>query len=863
MSNRASFGLLQKCILGPLFRVNPEARSHARQIRRIGILPVRLLCVFILGALVTPGGRLVAQQEPSNEGSVPVPKLGRLLTSEEGGRGRFQMRADPVRQELIAKGLVEFAPREGAWPQPDSPWRWKQVELDEQGQTSERGLYLYVPIESQKSGVVLLTSTGHSELYWNGEPRCGNVYGNGYVQLPVFMRKGVNHLLMRAGRKPFQFRFANPPADLSLGTQDQTVPNLVVGEEIGAWGAMIVFNATEDVADNYQLKVSGQGLRDTVVDVPPIPPLTLRKVAYRIEGEAPVAAGAVDLRIQLQLPEGQVVHEASTKLSIVEPTQLRTVTFVSEIDGSVQYYGLRPALAQGAQDPLPAIVLTCHGAGVEGRGQAASYSSKDWFHIVAPTNRRPFGYDWEDFGRMDAMEVLKLAQEKLRHDPSRVYVTGHSMGGHGAWHLAVTYPDQFAAVGPSAGWISRGTYGRRRPPQGELSAVETLWNRSRSPADTMELVSNLKDLGIYMVHGSADDNVPAAQAKTMAEVLETFHQDWQLHQEPGKGHWWGNDYGDGGTACVDWPFLFDLFARRARPPRSTVRQLEFSTANPGISSRYRWLTIEAQQKHLQVSQAKLHIWPNRRKLQGETKNIARMTIDLSGMGSAENLTIDLDGQVMNEVPVPEHRRLHLERSDQWRVVDSWPLTDKGPHRYGGIKDELDHHLVLVYATGGPAEQRSWAYRKARLDAETFWYRGNASVDLIADRDFEASKYPDRTVVLYGHAESNLCWDSLLSESPVQVRAGRVQVGDREMRGDDLAAYFIRPRPGSEVASVVVVAGTGLAGMRSTYGDTFFGPATRFPDCLVLRAGKEVEPIAAGYFGLDWSVVEGEFAFASE
>lgn len=85
---------------------------------------------------------------------------------------------------------------------------------------------------------------------------------------------------------------------------------------------------------------------------------------------------------------------------------------------------------------------------------AGSYSKKSWLHLVAPINRRPFGFDWEDFGRADAIEVLELAQAKLRHDPSRIYLTGHSMGGHGTWHIGSTFPDRFAAIGPSAGWVS-------------------------------------------------------------------------------------------------------------------------------------------------------------------------------------------------------------------------------------------------------------------------------------------------------------------------------------------------------------------------------------------------------------------------
>ncbi len=40
-------------------------------------------------------------------------------------------------------------------------------------------------------------------------------------------------------------------------------------------------------------------------------------------------------------------------------------------------------------------------------------------------------------------------------DPRHVMVAGHSMGGHGAWHLATTIRDNATALIPAAGWLSK------------------------------------------------------------------------------------------------------------------------------------------------------------------------------------------------------------------------------------------------------------------------------------------------------------------------------------------------------------------------------------------------------------------------
>jgi dienelactone hydrolase len=545
------------------------------------------------------------------------------------------------------------------------------------------------------------------------------------------------------------------------------------------------------------------------------------------------------------------------------------VAFVSKTDGSVQYFSLRPATGLSPDDPRPAIVLSCHGAGVKAPGQAGAYSSKDWFHIVAPTNRRPFGYDWEDFGRMDAMEVLDIVKKSRKHDPSRIYVTGHSMGGHGAWHLGVTYPDKFAAVGPSAGWLSRSTYGRRRSEQSEESPMESLLRRPRKAGDTVALAANLKQHGVYILHGADDDNVPASQAQKMSEVLGEFHKDWYYHAEPGKKHWWSNEYGDGGAACLDWPFMFDMFARHALPPSSAVREVEFVTANPGASSTCHWLAIEGQLRHHDISKAHIHTWPVKRIFKGATENVAVLRLDVRHLRSEEPITVDLDGQEIAEIPYPEEAgALWLGCKDgKWSRIEKPPAEHKGPHRYGSIKDELKHRFLFGYGTAGTAEENSWAFGKARYDAETFWYRGNGSIDIVRDSAFDPERFADRTVVLYGNAETNSAWSSLLKDSPVQVRRGEVTVAQRSFKGDDLSAYFIQPRRDSKVASVIAVAGTGPVGMRSTYFVSFFKSFVRYPDCMVTRVDKEdageSENIAVGFFGSDWTVETGEFSYADE
>lgn len=801
------------------------------------------------------------------------PEFGLLLAPGEAAAGRGRRgfglagASDPIRSRLIDGTLSQYAPEDGQPVEGQDGWQWKRVDFDENGTVQGRGSYLYAPASSDESKVLVLNASGHSEAYVNGQPRGGDIYNYGYVHLPILLHKGTNHLLLRAGRGSFKVRLYAPPSAVFLQKEDATLPDLVAGQTIDTWGAVVVVNATSEPVEGFTLSVMAPGLSDTPTPVPCIPPLTVRKVGFRIRATRPADGETVDGTLQLQKADGRLCHEMPLNIEVAPPNRRRRVTFVSEIDGTVQYFGLVPATQTSTHDPAPAIVLSCHGAGVEAYGQAGAYSPKQWFHIVAPTNRRPYGFDWEDFGRMDAMEVLDIAEKTLRHDPSRIYLTGHSMGGHGAWHLGVTYPERFAAVGPSAGWLSRSSYGRRRNEDTEEAPMEALLNRGQKAGDTVALAANLKRRGVYILHGGDDDNVPAAQARTMAEVLEELHHDWIYHEEPGQGHWWGNEYNDGGSACVDWPFMFDRFAHHALAPASAVREVEFVTANPGVSSQCHWLAIEGQMRHMDLSKAHVESWPGKRLFKGTTENVAILRLDVTGLLAHEPITVELDEQTIADIAYPDDAgSLWLERAeDGWHRIEKPSLRNKGPHRYGSIKEELQHRFLLVYGTKGTPEENAWAFGKARYDAETFLYRGNASMEMQADTAFEPSRDRDRTVVLYGNAQTNAAWPALLGDSPVQVHRGRVQLGDREFEGADLSAILIRPRPDSSVASVVAISGTGPAGMRSTYATSFFVPFVRYPDCVIARvdAGSDQgsKNLAAGYFGLDWSIEDGEFVFA--
>ena len=784
---------------------------------------------------------------------------------------RAMIPADPV-EALVAAGK-KVAPMAG---DPLAPGQgdgsWKAITADSTGWFSDPALrsgWVHFRVTRLQPALFLLEGMGHNMVYVNGTPRIGNRYRAkdqfesweprfDYGLVPIQLEAGENHLLFRCSRGRLKV-VLHPLAKTALfNPLDLTLPDLRVGESLESPGGIVVLNGTNAPLTGLFIRGRGEGVEVPSTALPELLPLGLRKMIFPISAGLAGAAGEVPLTLTLLRRSAageEILDETVITLRRVDAGATCRITFISGIDGSVQYYAINPAA--GRDDAPRALFLSLHGANVEGANQAASYAPKSWGHIVSPTNRRPYGHNWEDWGRMDALEVLALARQRLNIDTSRIYLTGHSMGGHGTWHLGATFPDHFAAIGPSAGWISFWSYGVRDT-SGTGDPAQQLLRRASTPSNTFALAGNYQQHGVYIIHGSKDDNVRVDQSHRMAERLKDFHHDWYFHEQPEAGHWW--DLSDApGADCVDWMPLFDFFARHARPGAERMRMIDFSTANPGISARSGWLTVVDQETPLAVSRARIEFNPATHHFQGSTENIARLALRTPAGAHAAAYQVELDSQ---KVELEGAETLWLEkRGGRWSAGPALRADEKGPHRYGPFKEAFNHRMVFVYGTRGSVTENRWALHKARFDAESFWYQGNGAVDVVADVDFDAEADRDRSVVLYGNSATNAAWKVLLAESPIQVRRSIVQIGKQLLRGDDLAALFIRPRPGSDQACVAVISGTAPGGMRLTNNLPYLYAGAAFPDFTVLNSavlnGKDGGVVAAGFFDSRWNLEKAD------
>ncbi len=757
--------------------------------------------------------------------------------------------------------------------------KWQRVVTDSTGWFSEKSFgerFVAAAINRTAPGPMILEAMGHDIVYVNGTPRVGNQYQQkefreawephfDYSQIPVNLKKGENVLLFRYTRGRLKIKLYPPTTPTGFNSRDVTLPDAVVGSALDAPGGIVLINATGATLRKLSVICAVQGAQPDTTMVPQIPAMGVRKISFRIRLSPRQDKGEILVRLTLvgNRASGYKTLDTTTiPIRVVDKGQARRETFVSSIDGSVQFYGVTPQ--RPGFTGRPALFFSLHGAGVDALNQAASYYPKTWGMVIAPTNRRPYGFSWEDWGRLDALEVLERVKKEYNFDEGRVYLTGHSMGGHGTWFMGATYPDKFAAIGPSAGWITFQSYRFSGSREEKPSATQQMLRRAATGSDLFSLADNYRHFGVYIIHGEKDDNVPREQSLMMIDRLNKInHKDFIYHEQPGAGHWWDISP-EPGADCVDWRPLFDFFARHVRPGVEQIRTIDFTTANPGVSARDNWLTIDAQERQLSLSTARLHVDPGLNLVQGTTDNIQRLAIERNIFDLQKTATVELDSQKVSirADQVTGDRIWFEKQQGTWKQASAPTAAVKGEGRYGTFKESFRNRMALVFGTSGNTDENRWAFERARYDAEKLWYQGNGSLDVLADTEFVPSAEPDRNVILYGNSRTNHLWKTLLQDSPVNVDNGRVELGGKTVKGSDICCIFVRPRQGSDRASVGVISGSGLKGMALSSTVRYLEPGLGLPDLTIFNSEiltkGEAGIVTTGFFGLDWSMTTGEF-----
>lgn len=200
--------------------------------------------------------------------------------------------------------------------------------------------------------------------------------------------------------------------------------------------------------------------------------------------------------------------------------------------GGLDYWLYAPS---GARDGLPLIVYLHGGSGrgddlelvMEAESLPKFLRDGDLAlsaYVVMP--QLPSGETGWNGVTEGLEELIDAVVEECGADAGRVSLTGHSMGGTGAFAVAAALPGRFSCVAPLSG----------------------------SVRDTREMRAALADLPVWAIAGAQDDVVDPAAARDFLAALRAVNPDARYTEVEDAGHFDlpARAYLDGEVGLVRW-----------------------------------------------------------------------------------------------------------------------------------------------------------------------------------------------------------------------------------------------------------------------------------------------------------------------
>ena len=227
------------------------------------------------------------------------------------------------------------------------------------------------------------------------------------------------------------------------------------------------------------------------------------------------------------------------------------------VDGTAHRYQVYLPLDYTPHRAWP-VLLCLHGSGERGAdgllhteigfGSALRRHS-DRYPLIAVFPQAPAETRWPGASARIALAALDATLREFHCDRDRVYLTGLSMGGNGAWYLAYREPERYAAVLVACGWVR---------PNEQHPTAEPVVPPADGPA-IAALARKLRHLPVWQFHGALDDVIPPADSRELAAALGSLGAPARYTELPDVGHaCWDAAYGSPEVAA--WL----LAQRRAR-----------------------------------------------------------------------------------------------------------------------------------------------------------------------------------------------------------------------------------------------------------------------------------------------------------
>lgn len=707
---------------------------------------------------------------------------------------------------------------------------------------------------SEQTRIVVLTRKV-PVFFVNSQRYLGESYSSGFHYTPALLKKGANRILIKfAGKadRHFTFKMKGVRKE-AIFIEDITMPDLIQNQVLKpALVGITLANTSLEWMKNLRLKVKGSDdFDESLTSIDPIPPLTIHKFPVRFSQKAVLKSKAPQKvrSLEVELFRGsEQINKHQIKLEIKKINEPHKKTFFSLIDGSTQYYSI---LYPQDFDPDKSygVIFALHGASVEASHMAKQYSPKDWAFVVLPTNRRPYGFDWQDWGRLDFLEVLEQVKKHYPVDPERFYLAGSSMGGQGVWHIALHHPSLFAAAAPQAGWANFQTYSPFILQKSRMfSSPRILMQRNRAMMDSNNLffLKNAQHLPFIVTQGAKDLTVPPLHARLFQKTLKELGYQLKYREIADKKHWWNDPLvnGIGADAIDNQEIISFLKGKRLKryPETLSIHLYDLS-----INDEFYWIRVLRQHKILDETTLEAKVQEN--KISLTTKNVAALKMDVDKLlVNSDEVLIEWNGETHRHRLTNGKRAIQLGNDDPERN-HTIKKTD-----YTSLKSVFFKPFVIVYGTRGDDSMDQKLLNSARSIASRFWRVANGRTRILRDVDLDNTVIREFNLILLGSQYVNRVTQEIIRDLPVEIGSNRLKMNGRVYHGD-VSLAMLYPNPLNPKKMIALFGGTSPdSELLSLYFlPIYSGSGT--PDYIIFNhdvlkyAWGGVQ--AAGFFNHDW------------
>ncbi len=469
-----------------------------------------------------------------------------------------------------------------------------------------------------------------------------------------------------------------------------------------------------------------------------------------------------------------------------------------------EYYSLRESIEVPERDY---IVLSINGFGSIGYD---SYAEDDFFHS------------------------MELVRQNYSINENRIYITGISMGGTGALYFLSHYPNLFAA-----GAILCPAYDLERLiPQQNMSELSEEQRKLLYLYDYNNYLENLKDIPLYIFHGSNDSVLSVEHSRKLARDLQSLGYNKIYVEMTNVNHniW---------ETAFDHDFVLNLLLQHQKHPISELNHI-YQTSDITHNS-FGCFEILKPRHYRDSIRVEAHQQGDMIYIQ--TRNVHFLQINKNMINLTHQTNLYING-LPAEVPRKIIKDLIYEIDDMRieRITKYTPELIYPPRQ--GIYQAFKEWHTFVISNNIDKKMKRFLTNLTYipgLEHINFPIRPAETIDLADDTL--------GNIILIGSPESNIHIDKLLKKLNIDFNSQRLSFFGQEIHGSPIQAFFHYYNPFNPRREIVcyLISNPDVIPPIFVTPSLWFNPL-HYGDYYVFN--KE-ELVCAGVFANDWPETENE------